>query len=283
LNINGSGSAQGTIYNAGSNNHIEVKNWMIAYPMTGAGAYTVGGATNPIVGSASTGSNGNVISITNGTFTVSSSSVNKLQSLGSNNKYHFNFTDFLAGSVSRTAGAYNYEVVSMNHNKTIGAWHYEDRYGYLDSSNTYRTGGSNFSLKATMNESQLGQNRRGLQLSPKNREIIWITLNAGTNVVRLYGAYKNYVGSNPTLRDVGFSFDWFDTNNSANVVSTPNDGALASDGSTWNNDPGVTPFVITASIASAQQQTVPFNIFLSPQYDTSGYLYIDPQPTVGVS
>jgi hypothetical protein len=50
------------------------------------------------------------------------------------------------------------------------------------------------------------------------------------------------------------------------------------------NDTGLTPFIITVTLTDVSgAQAVPFNIFASPEFDSSGYVYIDPAVTVGTS
>jgi hypothetical protein len=138
-----------------------------------------------------------------------------------------------------------------------------------------------------MTEGDVGQNRRSLPISKKGMETIFINLASGANTVTLYGAYKNYAGNFltqpyittvPTAQDVGFGFDWFSSSGTVlNTSSSFATGALATDASTWNLDSGVTAFKIDIVIASADAQTVPVNIFMSPEYDSAGYIYIDPE------
>jgi hypothetical protein len=285
LNLVGIGNV-GSIGIAGANNTIEAKNWNINYPMigtsVGSAGYIAGAAGNPLFFNATT-SGGNTVIISNGTLNTNGAA--KIYNIATDNVCIFNNTDYLAGSINRTGVTpqFDYEIFSMNHGKVAGAWHYANRYGTLDTSNTYRTGGSNFSIKGQITETDYAQNRRALPVSEKGRETIYINLASGTNTVTLYGAYKNYAGTNqaaPTLRDIGFCFDWFDSSNGFHVTSTFADGELTSDSSTWNNDTGVTPFKVAVTITSAAAQTVPFNIFASPEYDSAGYFYIDPAPVV---
>jgi hypothetical protein len=77
--------------------------------------------------------------------------------------------------------------------------------------------------------------------------------------------------------------DWFDGNNVFHAENTLVPGVLPADSSVWVGDTGLTPFVISLTINTGYVQTIPINIFASPEYDATGYFYIDPVPTVSAS
>ena len=273
----------GCIYNTGSNNLCEISNWQISYPMAGTNSliagYSLGGITSPIVLSESTTDIGNTIFLSACALGVMGGATAKVTNLGNNNTLMLNDTDFVASSVARTNG-FDYSIFSMNHGRIAGNWHFENRHGTLDSVNTYRTGGANFGIKAVTNETLPAANKRGLPVSVRGREIVWVTLLAGTNILTLYGAHKNFV-TTPTKADIGFSLEYQSSTVLVNKVSSLSAAALEADTSTWNNDPGLTAFKVSVTLTNAVAQTVPLNIFVSPEYDISGYVVID--PTIVVS
>ena len=287
VNLRATGNV-GSIIMGGSCGFIEAYNWNIAYPLVygsgnnlitygTSGGPNAGGVTSPLVVGTGTSNYKNVLKISNGVFSTASNG-SKLYFVGSGHEVYLNYCDFNT-ILKATNSNQNYDVVSINHNRVLGAFHYENRFGTLDSSNTYRTGGANFSFKGTILETDQMQNRRALPISIKTRETASVNLAAGSNTLTLYGSYKNYVGTiqaAPTLRDIGFTFDWWDNTNTIKTTSTFADGALTSDSSTWNNDPGVTPFKVSITITAALAQTIDINMFVSPEYDASGYFYIDP-------
>lgn len=175
----------------------------------------------------------------------------------------------------------DYDLYSANHDQVPGVWHYESRYARIDTSNVYRTGGGNYSFRGMGLDPNKGQNYREAMISPFTRETYFIDLAAGVNTITMYGAYVGWAGTNkpvPDNRDVGFMFDYIDNNNNYSAASTFDYTPLVADTSTWNNDTGLNPFRVTITITTNGPQTVPFHIFLSPEYDLTGYIYLDPIP-----
>lgn len=286
INMRGSNNV-GTLFNAGSNNFIEVYNWNVGYPMAVAGvAYTTGGVTSPVVVSSAAASAGNTFQIKNSLLGVQSGYA-KVTNLGSKNVMMLRYVDYILNSLYRVGASsqFDYDVFSMDHARALGAWAYENRHGSFIASNTYRTGGGNYSIKGSVTEMDYGQNRRAMQISVKGRERILRTLAAGANTLTLYGAYKNWAGTNetgPNRAGIGFSFDYFDNGNAFQSVNTMlNDGtALTSDSSTWVNDTGLTPFKVSVTLSNCQAQTVAINVYASPEGDSAGYFYVDPSIVV---
>ncbi|MEI6542141.1 MAG: hypothetical protein WCL60_01380 [Methylococcales bacterium] len=296
-NVTCTGNA-GPIVIGGSNGIVEVKNWSISYQLgTGttsasAGTYTTAGSGAPIAFLA--GASGNQFNLTNANIKAANQ---QIYNAGNWNQIMFNWVQFsgtnatgsniTGGTVAGTSAGFDFDLFEQNSLQVLGSFRYTNRHGQWTTTNTYRTGSAaNFALKCVITEPALSQNRRELPIGVKGREQAFLNLTNGTNVIRLYGSYKSWAGTNealPTLRDIGINFDYY--NGSGYVaISSFTDGALPSDSSTWNNDSGLTGFIITTTLTDVSgAQAVPFNIFASPEFDSSGYIYIDPAVTVGTS
>jgi hypothetical protein len=263
-----------------SGNLIEAKGYSHLYQSTGVDDIYGTGTNSPILFAA--GSKDNKVLLANATLNCSG---NQVYSYGTNNKVLLNFTNFRDNSVTvdPSKRQADFEIYSGNHNGVVGTWKYQNRLGTFQTSEVTRSLGTNYSLLVQMSEQALSQSRRHFVLSPKGRETIYANLYAGQNVIRLYGAYKGVIPM--TTKHIGFSFDWFDNLYNFHIVNTLQEveATLTSDGSTWNGDINLTQFVIEATIIGALQQSCPMNIYISPEYDATGYLYIDPTPIITVN
>jgi hypothetical protein len=298
-NVTCSGNAGPVVFGS-SNSIVECKSWQQAYQLgagvtsASAGTYTTAGSGAPL--SFLAGASGNQFNLTNGYL---KSANQQIFMAGNWNEIMFNWVQFggtngtgynVTGyATAGSSAGYDFDLFEQNSLQVLGSFRYTNRHGQWTTTNTYRTGSAaNFALKCVMTESNLAQNRRELPIGMKGREQAFLNLTNGTNVIRLYGAYKSWAGTNealPTLRDVGINFDYYNGGTPGYVaISTFADGALPSDGSTWVNDSGLTGFIITVTLTDVSgAQAVPFNIFASPEFDSSGYIYIDPAVTVGTS
>jgi hypothetical protein len=296
-NMTCSGNAGAIVFNS-SQNMVECKSWVNAYQLgvgvtsSTPGTFATAGSFPPVTFMAA--ANGNQFNLTNGNL----KSANQQIYMGGNwNEIMFNWVRYSGANgtgynitgyqTAAISAGFDFDLFEQNSLQVLGSFRYTNRHGNWTTTNTYRTGSAaNFALKCLMTESGFAQNRRELPIGMKGREQAFLNLINGTNVIRLYGAYKSWAGTveaAPTLRDIGLNFDYY---NGAGYVaiSTFADGSLPSDGSTWVNDTGLTGFIITVTLTDVSgAQAVPFNIFASPEFDSSGYVYIDPAVTVGIS
>ena len=277
---------------------FECKSYTNTYQMsmgvtaTTPGTYSTAGSYPPITFAANAG--GNQLFLTNANLKGSNQ---QIWNGGNLNEMMFNWVTYsgtnatsqnMTGQtqVATTLG-YDFDWYEQNALQVLGSFRYTNRHGQWLTTNTYRSGSAaNFALKCSMTEPDYGQNRRGMLIGNKGREQAFLNLLNGTSVIRVYGAYKSWAGTNeaaPTTRDIGINFDYY---NGAGYVaiSTFADGSLTGDSSTWVNDTGLTAFVLTVTLSDVSgAQAVPFNLSCSPEFDSSGYVYIDPAVTVGAS
>jgi hypothetical protein len=198
-------------------------------------------------------------------------------------KYLLNSVNYKGNDILHAVANAKAEVYSANHNRAKGVWRSESRNGFLASTDLVkRQGGKSYSIYAIMSETAKGRNKYALSLSKKGRESIYLSLDLGYNVVRLYGCST---GALPTTRDVGLTFDYFDGLYGFHSINTlkPPYATVQQDTSTWDGLQSYTPFVVEVVIPSAIAQACPTNIYLSPEYDALGVIYIDPLPTIGAS
>lgn len=281
--MSGAGAA-GPVYTA-IPSFIEVKNWNVLYPMTGSNPGTpyTAGTINPVT--LNNGAGKSRVIVTNGTLNTSSAAVAPVYLYNSSSELLLDNVDVVDANflVARLNDRVLYDLFSINHDKVAGAWHYENGTGRIDTSSAYRTGGASYSLKGAGKDTALAQNARMSIVSQPGRETYFVDLASGSNTVTMYGAHVGWAGTlkaAPDTFDVGFFFDYWNGDGDFSTCSTASGAALTSDDSTWNDDTGFTVFKVAVTVTTNGAQTVPFHIFLSPEYDSAGYVYVDPQIVV---
>lgn len=174
-----------------------------------------------------------------------------------------------------------------NENGVVGNWTARSLKTKMAYSNTYRSGGASYSIKCQSN---------ALPSNPVNPPILWIApepfagipvtvATPGTYFVSLYFAYKLYDPADPVnLRNIilqTYFTDSLGINNSYHTNSRGS-GTLVADGSTWNNDSGLTTMVLKNEIVVNPGISYPVTVYNRIgffKYQTgfpSGYLVLDP-------
>ena len=206
----------------------------------------------------------------------------------------------IIASVSTSVGALVY--VSDDSDLT-GAWKcYQlvfgaaaGNYNTITSSNVYRSGGSPYSLSF--------QQKFGSTLFPASRAplfpigtwipSIFVDLASGANTITIYCALKSYTNA-PTTQELWFEVTYYSgsgatkataTSQTVNtggtvIVQEANGAALASDGSTWVNDSGLTSVKLTLAVATGKACRVAIRGPFLHKIDASGKVYVDPTPVV---
>jgi len=165
-----------------------------------------------------------------------------------------------------------------------GNWSARSYSSQMIVSNSYRTGGSNFSIKCNSHRSAVGNPY--IWMAPQPFDGIPITIGTpGDHTLTIYYAHKGYDPSNP----LGFSDLQtqiqipVDSNGNYTYITNRTNGQVLDDTSTWNLDIGlsVQKMVISFNLPVAGIIYVRVGFFkYQPSYP-NGYLLIDPAFVVG--
>jgi hypothetical protein len=154
-------------------------------------------------------------------------------------------------------------------------------------SNTYRSGGASYSIKCQSNALPTQAIHPPiLWIAPEPFAGIPVTVSTpGNYLISLYFAYKLYDPADPVnLKNIimqSYFANSLGINNSYHTT-TRGSGTLIADGSTWNNDSGLTTMVLHNQITVPAGITYPVTVYSRIgffKYQTaypSGYLVLDP-------
>jgi hypothetical protein len=174
-----------------------------------------------------------------------------------------------------------------NENGVVGNWTARSLKTNMVYSNTYRSGGASYSIKCQSN---------ALPSNPVNPPILWIApepfagipvniATPGTYLISLYFAYKLYDPADPVKLQNLILQSYFTNSlgiNNSYHTSSRGSGTMIADGSTWNNDSGLTTMVLQNEVVVPAGITFPVTIYNRIgffKYQTgfpSGYLVLDP-------
>lgn len=190
-----------------------------------------------------------------------------------------------------TGPAYNYlnfnssedsAIYVKNENNVLGNWSARSFRTNILTSNTYRTGGKNYSLKCQSFSAAAGGRRPYLWIAPTPFDGIPVYFSTtGAKKVTLFIAYKLYdPAADVNINDiiVEIEIPKAASGSEKRVISSTSKGVFLNDTSTWNGDSGLTIKKIVTYFDMLQTGDVKCRIgFYKYQSSyTTGYLVLDP-------
>jgi hypothetical protein len=174
-----------------------------------------------------------------------------------------------------------------NENGVTGNWTARSLKTKMVYSNTYRSGGASYAIKCQSNALPLNLiNPPVLWIAPEPFAGIPVTISSpGSYTINLYFAHKLYDPADTVNLKNLMMYSYFTNslgiNNSYHTNSRGN-GSMIADGSTWNNDSGLTTMVLKNKIEVPAGISYPVTVYTRIgffKYQTgfpSGYLVLDP-------
>lgn len=174
---------------------------------------------------------------------------------------------------------------SIDHQQNAGDWYAQQTGMKCQSTSVARTGGSSFALKVeTLSASADHANE--LEIGLPELESLLLDLAAASVTITLYGSYKSFTngyGNAPTKDHIWAELRYLNGSRmrvAATSRPTTYRTAVASDGSSWTGDTGLTSFKLEIPVTVGTAGLASIRLFAGWPNTEGGIIYLDPEPAV---